>query len=101
MKQQWRVIYAGCSVLAAIVLILASMAFLGGGHPPASGIVNLLIIGAAYPLSVYGSIVGLRTPVGAVAVPVKLYFVMAGACATFAIAATTVLVLKFAFGLSV
>jgi hypothetical protein len=101
MKKQLRVIYFGYSVLAAIFLISVSMAFLRGGHPPGSGIVNLLIIVFAYPLSVYGSIIGLKTSVNSLSVSPKVYFTMVGACVAFAMFSTLLLIFKFIFGKSI
>ena len=96
-NQSW-VVYSGYVVLVAIVLMLVSMAFLRGGHPPGYGIVNLLILAFAYPVSLYASISGLRTSVNSLSVPVKTYFIMVGVCSTFALFATILLVLKFIFG---
>lgn len=98
MKKQLLVIYSGYAVIAAIVLILASMAFLRGGHPPGYGIVNLLILVFVYPVSLFGSIAGLNSSVGSLAVSPKTYFIMVGACMAFACFSTVLLVLKFVFG---
>lgn len=98
MNKQWCVVYSGYAVLVAIVLMLAAMAFLRGGHPPGYGIVNLLILVFVYPVSVYGSIVGLKTAIDSVTGSAKVYFIMVGVCSTFALFATILFVLKFVFG---
>lgn len=98
MNKQLLVINSGYAVLAAIFLILASMAFLRGGHPPGYGIVNLFILIIVYPISVYGSIVGLKTTIDSLLVSAKRYFIMVGVCLAFALFSTTLFVFKFVFG---
>ena len=98
MKKQLLVVYSGYAVLVAIVLILASMAFLRGGHPPGYGIVNLVILFFIYPISVYGSIVGLKMSIDSLTVSPKVYFIMVGSCITFALFSTVLFVFKFIFG---
>jgi len=101
LKKQMSVVYSGYAVFAAIALILTSTAFLRGGHPPGHGIVNLVILVLVYPLSVFGSIVGLRTSANSLSVSAKLYFTMVGACMAFALSTTLLFVFKYIFGKSI
>lgn len=92
------VVSSGYVVLVAIAMILASTAFLRGGHPPGSGIVNLLILVCVYPIAVYGSIAGMRTSIDSAGPSAKVYFIMAGVCLAFALTSTMLLVLKVVLG---
>jgi hypothetical protein len=97
-KKQRLVIYSGYAVLASIVLMLLSTAFLGGWHPPGYGIINLAVLLLVYPLSVYGSIVGLRTHPDAVLGYARRYFIAVGIRMTSALCATLLFILKFVLG---
>ena len=98
MNTEKLVIYSGYFVLVAIVLMLLSMAFLRGGHPPGYGIVNLIILVFGYPISLFGSIIGLKTKVDDVSVSVKNYFLMVGVSLAFFLFTSLLLILKFIFG---
>jgi hypothetical protein len=95
------VITAGCGVLLAEIVILLATAYLGGGHPPASGIVVLLVFLIMGPVSVIAAIAGLsaRQRHGAGGGP--LLFVMTGVNLSFAVFAVMVIVLKVVLGRSI
>jgi hypothetical protein len=95
------VLSAGCAVLAAIVLMLLSAAYLRGGHPPASGIAILVILAVATPAAVLATVLGLGHRADPGRPGDKPLFVMTGVCLAFAVFAATLLVLKFALGKSV
>ena len=95
------IVGAGYVVLAAVVAVLLSMAFLRGGHPPGSGIVNLIILVVVYPISLYAAVAGLKTRVDAVSGSPKRFFVMVGVSLTFSVFVSLLFVLKFAFGRSI
>ena len=98
MNTEKLVVYSGYFVLVAIALMLFSMAFLQGGHPPGYGIVNLIILVFVYPISLFGSIMGLKTKVDDVSVSVKKYFLMVGVSLAFFLFTSLLLILKFIFG---
>jgi len=81
--------------------MLVSMAFLRGGHPLGYGIVNLIILVLVYPISLFSSIVGLKTKVESVAESVKKYFLLVGVSLAFSLFASLLFALKFIFGKSI
>jgi hypothetical protein len=85
-------------VLISVCLLLLSTAFLRGGHPPGSGIVNLIILAAAYPLALVGSVAGLTLPPSRAPASAKAFYVLTGVCLCFALAVTVAMILKFGFG---
>lgn len=91
----------GYVVLAAICLMVLSSAFLRGGHPPGSGIVNLFVLILAYPISLYGALAGWTAHPGSITNQTRRFYVMTGVCLCFAIAVTLGLVVKFVFGKSI
>ncbi len=95
------VICCGYAVLAAVCALVVSSAFLRGGHPPGSGIVNLFVLLLAYPISLCGSIVGWRASPDAITGRVKHVYVMTGVCMCFAVFVTLVFVVKFVLGKSI
>jgi hypothetical protein len=100
-KSEKIVIYSGYVVLSAVVIILFSTAFLRGGHPPGSGIVNLGVLVLVYPLSVYSSVVGLKANAQSIATSPKLFYTMTGVCLSFVVFSTLLFVIKFIFGGSI
>ena len=92
---------SGWVVLAAVVAMLLAAAFLRGGHPPGSGIVNLIVLVLVAPLSLGAAVVGLRTAPGAVAGSVKRFYLMTGVSLVFALFASLLFVLKFLLGRSI
>jgi len=100
MKAQ-TVIPCGYTVLAAVCALVISTAFLRGGHPPGSGIVNLFVLLLAYPISLWGVFVGWKAPLDVIASRTKHVYVMTGVCLCFAVAVTLVLVVKFVLGKSI
>jgi hypothetical protein len=100
MKPQ-TVVPCGYAVLAAVCVLVMSPAFLRGGHPPGSGIVNLFLLMLAYPLSLYGTVVGWTVRPDAIASRTKQVYVMTGVCLCFAVVVTLVLVVKFVLGKSI
>ena len=101
MKKKLVVVYSGYIVLIAIVLLLLSMTFLRGGHPPGSGIVNVMILVCVYPISLLGAILGLNTPGSSISGSAKTYYIMTGVCLSFALFTTMIFVLKYIFGQAV
>lgn len=91
----------GYAVLAAVCLIVLSSAFLRGGHPPGSGIVNLFVLMLAYPMSLYGVLAGWTAPPEAIANRPRLFYAMTGVCLCFATAVTLGLIVKFVLGKSI
>jgi len=100
MKAQ-TVVPCGYAVLVAVCVLVLSTAFLRGGHPPGSGIVNLLVLVLAYPTSLYGVFAGWTAPPDAIAARTRLAYVMTGVCLCFAVAVTMGLVVKFVLGKSI
>jgi hypothetical protein len=88
----------GYAVLVAICLMLLSSAYLRGGHPPGSGIVNLLVLMLTYPMSLYGAIVGWTARPEAIAIRTRPFYVMTGVCLCFAVAVTLGLVVRYILG---
>ena len=86
--------------VGAVAMLLAT-AFLRGGHPPGSGIVNLILLVLVTPLALGAAAVGLRTAPGDVAGPVKRFYLMTGVSLLFAVVASLVFVLKFLLGRSI
>ena len=95
------VVPCGYAVLAAVCALVMSTVFLRGGHPPGSGIVNLFVLLLAYPISLYGVVVGWKAHPDAIASRAKQVYVMTGVCLCFAVAVTLVLVVKFVLGKSI
>lgn len=95
------VIACGYAVLAAVCALVLSTAFLRGGHPPGSGIVNLFVLAVAYPLALLGTIAGLTASLDAIARRGRQVYVMSGVCLCFAVLVTLVFVMKFVFGKSI
>ena len=92
------VIAAGCGTLAAEIGMLLAMAYLRGGHPPASGIVVMLMLVIMGPVSVIAAIVGLSARPRNDAHAWTLPFVMTGVNLSFAVLVLTALVLKVVLG---
>ena len=92
------VLVIGYIVLAAIVAMLFSLAFLRGGHPPASGIVNLAILIVVCPLSIVSAWIGLTTRPESLTGGQKHFYMMAGVATAFAIFSIVLLVLKVGLG---
>lgn len=95
------IVACGYAVLAAVCVLVMSAAFLRGGHPPGSGIVNLLVLVLAYPVSLYGAIAGWTARPDAMASRAKQVYVMTGVCLCFAVAVTLVFLVKFVLGKSI
>jgi len=53
------VIASGCAVLAAIVVIFYATAYMRSGHPPASGIVALIVLFCVSPPAFLSVVFGL------------------------------------------
>jgi hypothetical protein len=100
MKTQ-TVVPFGYAVLAAVCLMVLSSAFLRGGHPPGSGIVNLFVLMLAYPISLYGAVAGWTAHPDAITNPTRQFYIMTGVCLCFAIAVTLELIVKFVLGKSI
>jgi hypothetical protein len=92
------VMASGVLVLVAIVLMLLSIAYLKGGHPPASGVAVLLIFMVVTPLAACSALAALSTPVEAAGPSPRAFFLMGGVCLAFTVFAITALVLKLVFG---
>lgn len=88
---------SGIAVLVGTVLMLFAAAYLRGGHPPASGIVNLVLLLLLSPAAGLAAAVGLR----AAGTVDKWFFVMTGVCLGFAVFAGTLLLLKVVLGRAV
>jgi hypothetical protein len=95
------VVACGYAVLVAVCALVMSTAFLRGGHPPGSGIVNLLVLLLAYPISLYGVVAGWTARPDAIASRTRQVYVMTGVCLCFTVAVTLVLVVKFVLGKSI
>jgi hypothetical protein len=95
------VIASGCGVLAAEIGMLLAMAYLRGGHPPASGIVVMLVLLVMGPVSAIAALVGLSARARDQVPARKLLFVMTGVNLSFAVLALMVFVLKVVLGQSV
>jgi hypothetical protein len=98
------VIASGCGVLAAEIGMLLAMAYLRGGHPPASGIIVMLVLLIMGPVSAIAAIVGLSArarPLDNEAHAGRLLFVMTGVNLSFAVLALMVFVLKVVLGQSI
>jgi hypothetical protein len=92
------VIAAGCGALAAEIGILLALAYLGGGHPPASGLAAALLLLVMGPISAVAAILGLSAPQRGDG---KLLFVMTGVNLAFAVFAAVLFVLKGLLGRSI
>ena len=92
------VIVAGCGALVAEIAMLLATAYLRGGHPPASGIVVLLMLLVIGPVSAIAAILGLSARSRDDLRVGKLLFVMTGVNLSFAVFALMVFVLKFVLG---
>ena len=92
------VIYSGYVVLASICAMLLSIAYLGGGHPSGTGIVNGLLLIVVGPLSAVASVVGLRTRQGLLDRDARTYHVMSGVCLAFALFFVVLAFLKLVLG---
>ena len=100
MKAQAAVL-CGYAVLASACALVLSTAFLRGGHPPGSGIVNLVVLALSYPVSLCGVIIGWTAPPDALASRTKHVHIMTGVCLCFAVVVTLMLVVKFVLGRSI
>jgi hypothetical protein len=92
------VIAAGCGALAAEIGMLLAIAYLRGGHPPASGIVVMLVLLVMGPVSAIAAVVGLSARPRDAPHARKLLFVMTGVNLAFAALALLVFVLKVVLG---
>ena len=98
------VLGSGVLTLLAIFSIIGAIAFLGGGHPPASGIVSVLIFFAVTPFSLAASIVGLVTPPrrsAELSHGGKFFFVSTGVCIAFTVFAAALLFVQAGLGRTV
>lgn len=95
------VIAAGCTALLAEIVLLAAAAYLQGGHPPASGIVALLVLVVQGPLSAVAAALGLSARTRETADGRKWLFVMTGVNLSFATFAVMFVVLKVMLGRSI
>jgi hypothetical protein len=94
------VVSSGVLVLAAIVLILLSMAYLRGGHPPASGIAVFLILIVATPIATAASVAGCLQALRGNR-KTNAFFILCGVCAAFAIFCLVLLFLKLVLGATI
>ena len=88
------VIAAGCTALLAEIVLLAAAAYLQGGHPPASGIVALLVLVVQGPLSVVAAALGLSARKRDTVDGRTWLLVMTGVNLAFATFAVMIVVLK-------
>ena len=95
------VITAGVGALLAEITMLLATAYLSGGHPPASGIVVLLVLLIMGPVSVIATIAGLSALRRDGANGRALLCVMTGVNLSFALFALMVVVLKVVLGRSI
>lgn len=94
------VVCSGILVIASIVSVLLATAYLRGGHPPASGIVVLLILMAVGPIAtaaaVLGSLEARRGDREA-----NVFFILCGVSGAFAVFACVLLFLKLVLGATI
>jgi hypothetical protein len=98
------VLGSGVLTLLAVFSIIGAIAFLGGGHPPASGIVAVLIFFAVTPFSLAASVIGLVTPprrISELKRGGKLFFISTGVCFAFTVFAAALLFVKAGLGRAV
>jgi hypothetical protein len=91
---------SGVLVLASIVLILLSMAYLRGGHPPASGIAVLLILMTVTPIATAATVAGVLEALRGDR-RTSAFFILCGVCAAFAIFCLVLLFLKLVLGATI
>lgn len=95
------VVCSGVLTLIAIFAIIGALAFLSGGHPPASGIVSALIFFVVTPFTLAASIIGSWTSPemnAELRSGGKRFFISTGLCIAFTVFAATLLFVKAGLG---
>ena len=98
--RHWFVVASRALVLVSIVLILLSMACLRGGHPPASGMVVLLILTGVTPIATAAAVAGCLQALRGDRKD-NAFFILCGVSTAFAVFGLVLLFLKLVLGATI
>ena len=95
---EYLVVVSGVLVLVSILVIFYAVAFMRSGHPPASGIVALIVILGLSPVAILATVAGLLSGERASGLPQKLVHTMLGVNVTFVFIVACIFVFKVILG---
>lgn len=92
------VIVAGIIVVCAIFILFYAAAYMRSGHPPASGIVGLVVVFVVSPISVLASLIGLFMRERVAPLKDKIFYIMTGINLSFSIIVLFLFIFKVLLG---
>lgn len=95
---EYFIVATGVAVLAGILIILYAVAYMRSGHPPASGIVFLIVVFIVSPFSVVSVIAGIFTVKLPTNLNSKLVYSMLGVNILFSYILVLIFIFKVILG---
>lgn len=96
--KEYAVVVSGLIVLTAIAVIFYAMAYMRSGHPPASGIVALIVMFIVSPISFMAFLLGMTIPASTMKLKPRWVYSMWGVNLAFLFIVACIFVFRVLLG---